>query len=84
MPEQSNEQSAEEQERQQHASGCDCPWCAMREHMGRWSESEAWQHFSKAHEEFLQGVKALIEHRLDDLKSRPKPEGPRVTKIKVE
>ena len=84
MSEQNERDQAPEPEERADASGCDCPWCSLKEHLGRWSDSAAWGHFSKAQEEFLMGLKSLIDSRLDDLRARPSAKEPRVTKIKVE
>lgn len=76
---QTNDQAKEHAEQ-----NCDCPWCSLKEHWEKYSESEAWQHFSKAQEEFLLGVKVLIERQLGNIQAKSKPAEPRVTKVKVE
>ena len=63
---------------------CDCPLCSLRDFWNQQSDSEAWRHFSKAQEEFLLGVKAVIDSRLEKLKATPPKKEPRVTKLKVD
>ncbi|MCB2186050.1 MAG: hypothetical protein KQJ78_06505 [Deltaproteobacteria bacterium] len=64
---------------------CDCPWKNLKEQMNQYSESDAWQHFSRAQEEFLLGVRALIDQRLAKRPARPQePAEPRVTRIKLD
>ena len=65
-------------------AGCDCPLCSLREFWNQQTDSEVWKHFSKAQEEFLLGIKAVIDSRLQKVQSKPEKKEPRVTKVKVE
>ena len=63
---------------------CDCPLCSLREFLSQQADSEVWQHFSRAQEEFLLGVRAIVDGRLEKMKSKPQKKEPRVTKVKMD
>ena len=84
MPDQTDRNEPGSEERSGQKAKCDCPLCSLRDFLGQQTGSEAWNHFSKAQEEFLMGVKAVIDGRLEKLKAKPSPKEPRVTKLKVD
>jgi len=64
----------------------ECPFCLffskLKEMGGR--KSEFWGHMNNARIEFLEGIKSLIDDRIETLKkAREKPKGKRFSKIEV-
>jgi hypothetical protein len=85
MSEPQAEARAGEHSEREHASQCDCPWCALTEFSRRWrKKSKAMGHFHQAQIEVMKGMRAFIDEAVERMEKEEDSTEPRVSKIEVE